>query len=545
MKGSVRQSMAWLHTWSGLVVGWVLLAIFVTGTASYYRADISRWMRPELMQAAPVAPADLPAAAERAVAYLETHAPKARTWFIGLPQPDHPVLDLFWRTRPGEPPGRATLDPRTGGEARARETMGGDFLYRFHFELHMPPLWGRWVVGVCAMIMLIALISGIVTHKRIFVDFFTFRRDKAPRRSFLDAHNVTGVLALPFHLMITYTGLVTLALMYMPWGVTVAYEGDRQAFFAESGQITAPRPPAGRPAALAPIGPMVERALQTVPETLERLTIVNQGDANATVVAVFEEPHGLSHEHPQVAFDGVSGAVIEVLRGGLQPAAKTFTTMVGLHEAHFAGPALRALFFLCGVMGSAMVATGLVLWSLARLPKAEARPFPGLRLVQALNIGSVAGLPAAVAVYFLANRLLPVGLADRSAWEIRAFFAAWIAVALLALARPQRRAWRAGLGGVAVLCLAVVGADLATIEAHPLRRPSGGEALFLWFDGALLALAALFAFAARKVSTYQAPRRAEPAREASLPAAAPRPPKRPAAAAPQRRPESGKQRERA
>ncbi|WP_163591160.1 PepSY-associated TM helix domain-containing protein, partial [Klebsiella variicola] len=78
--------------------------------------------------------------------------------------------------------------------------------YRFHFELHMAPIWGRWVVGVCAFAMLVALISGIVTHRRIFADLFTFRRDKAAQRSWLDAHNVTGVLALPFHLMITYTG---------------------------------------------------------------------------------------------------------------------------------------------------------------------------------------------------------------------------------------------------------------------------------------------------------------------------------------------------
>ncbi|KQT46600.1 peptidase [Methylobacterium sp. Leaf456] len=507
MKGGFRQSMAWLHTWSGLLVGWVLFAIFVTGTASYYRANITGWMQPELARATPVAPTDLPAVAQRAVAYLETHAPKAKTWFIGLPQADRPLLDLFWRTRPGEPPGHVLLDPYTGAEAAVRGTRGGDFLYRFHFELHMPPLWGRWVVGLCGMIMLVALISGIVTHKRIFADFFTFRRDKAPRRSFLDAHNVTGVLALPFHLMITYTGIVTLALMYMPWGVTAAYKGDAQAFFAESGQITAPRLPAGQSAALAPVGPMVERALATVPETLERLTIVNQGDAHATVVAVFEEPHGLSHEHPQVAFDGVTGAVLEVRSGGLEPAAKTFTTMVGLHEAHFAGPALRLLFFFCGVMGSAMVATGLVLWSLARLPKPEARPSLGLRLVQALNIGSIAGLPAGIAVYFLANRLLPPDLADRSAWEIRAFFAAWIAAALIPLARPHRRAWSEMLMLVAGLCLAVVLADVATVEGHPLRRLGDGAALFLWFDGAMLALAVLFAVAASKVARHRTPAR--------------------------------------
>ncbi|KQO69227.1 PepSY-associated TM helix domain-containing protein [Methylobacterium sp. Leaf89] len=506
MRASFRQSMAWLHTWSGLIVGWVLFAIFVTGTASYYRTDISRWMRPELGLAEPLRGPELADATERAVAYLALHAPRARSWFIGLPRPEKPVLDLFWRTRPGEPPGHVHLDPATGAEAVVRDTEGGDFLYRFHFELHMAPLWGRWVVGICAMIMLVALISGILIHRRIFVDFFTFRRDKAPRRSFLDAHNVSGVLALPFHLMITYTGVVTLATFYMPWGVTTAYQGNTQAFFSEAAWITTPRRPANRPAVPTPVGPLVERAVAMVAEPLERLTIVNPGDAHATVVALFSEPRGIARDHPQIALDGVSGAVLEVRGLDLRAAAKTFTTMTGLHEAHFAGGALRLLFFLCGLMGCATVATGIILWSLARLPRAGERAFPGLRLVQALNVGVVVGLPAAVAVYFLANRLLPVGLAGRAEWEIRAFFGAWIIAALVPLARSHRRAWCEGLWVVALLCLAVVAADILTLPQHSLRR-SGADPLFAWFDAAMLALAFLFAVAARRVARYEAPER--------------------------------------
>jgi uncharacterized iron-regulated membrane protein len=37
MKEGFRQSMAWLHTWSGLLVGWVLFMVFAAGTASYFR----------------------------------------------------------------------------------------------------------------------------------------------------------------------------------------------------------------------------------------------------------------------------------------------------------------------------------------------------------------------------------------------------------------------------------------------------------------------------------------------------------------------------
>ena len=496
MQKGFRQSMAWLHAWSGLVVGWVLFAVFVTGTASYYKTEISRWMQPELRAAEAPGPEALAAAVERGVAYMQVHAQGARAWFITPPRPEKPVVELFWRNGPGREPGHVLLDPESGAPAAVRDTKGGDFLYRFHFELNMAPLWGRWVVGICAFVMLVALVSGIVTHRRIFADFFTFRRNaKSAQRGWLDAHNVTGVLALPYHLMITYTGLVTLALMYMPWGMQAAYKGNAQALYAESGQITTPRPPAGRPGQLAPVGPMVMQAVAAIPEPLERVAIQNPRDANATVIAVFEEPHGLSHEHPQAAFDGATGALVELRQGGLRPAAKTFSTMVGLHEAHFAGPALRFLFFLCGLAGCAMVATGLLLWSVARLPKPGARPSLGLRLVDGLNLAAIAGLPAGIAAYFLANRLLPLGLDARADWEIRIFFGAWAVLALIAPFRPRARVWPELLTGVAALYAAVAVADALRIlraGAWPV------EPVFLAFDAAMLALAALLLFAARK-----------------------------------------------
>ena len=51
----LRQSMAWIHTWLGLLAGWILFAMFLTGTASYFRPKITQWMQPEL-RLAPVAP---------------------------------------------------------------------------------------------------------------------------------------------------------------------------------------------------------------------------------------------------------------------------------------------------------------------------------------------------------------------------------------------------------------------------------------------------------------------------------------------------------
>ena len=48
-----RQSMSWLHTWASLILGWLLYAIFVTGTLSFFQNEISTWMKPETHQSIP------------------------------------------------------------------------------------------------------------------------------------------------------------------------------------------------------------------------------------------------------------------------------------------------------------------------------------------------------------------------------------------------------------------------------------------------------------------------------------------------------------
>jgi uncharacterized iron-regulated membrane protein len=474
--------MAWLHTWAGLVVGWVLFAVFVTGTASYYKDDISRWMRPELSETR----VDPVAAATAAGRFLAGRREGSGGWLVTLPKAEEPVTEVYWWESFAGPFHHALLDPATGEPTSARDTRGGDFLYRFHFELALPPIWGRWIVGSCAMVLLIALISGIVTHRRIFADFFTFRPGRSRQRAWLDAHNLVGVLALPFHLMITYTGLVTLGSMLIPWGVQTAYRSQVPLYYEEAGLMPKFRPPAGRPAPGLPLGAFVSRATRAGGEIPESLLVASPGDAAATVSAVFEEPRGLAHLHPQIAYDAVTGT--EWARNGVAgPANRIAAVMYGLHEAHFAAPALRVLFFLCGAMGAATVASGLVLWTVARAPKGAAPEGFGLRLVRLLNIGTIAGLPAGIAAFFLANRLLPLTLAHRAEGEIGAFFGAWILVAVVGALAPRGRGWTITLGLAAAAFLAVVPADLLLV----------GEARFVGFDLAMLAAATLLILAAR------------------------------------------------
>ncbi len=517
MKNGFRQSMAWLHTWTGLLVGWLLLLIFMAGTASYYREEISRWMRPEL----PRSTVSSEVAAERALTFLQHKAPQAESWNVTLPDPRNPAMRMFWRNPESmvKPPvegekrrrgggrfGDATVDPGTGDEVAARETRGGDFFYRLHFDLHyIPVYWARYLVGFCAMFMLVAIITGVITHKKIFKDFFTFRKDKG-LRSWLDFHNVSAVMALPYHAMITYTGIVTLMFMYLPWGVNVAYPKDEDAFFSEAFARLADidTPSEGRAAAL-PIQQLLDAArAEWKGAQVGGFTLYHPGAANAVIDVYQRDGKRLSVDTPSLRYDAVSGALIEAspLSGG---ATQTRGVMYGLHLARFADWGLRALFFVSGLIGCLMVASGVVLWAVKERPKhaKSGKIGFGLRLVDALNIGAVAGLPIAFAAYFWGNRLLPVQMAERADAEVNVFFYAWAAALLAAFIWPKRLmwAWQLYLGAGMFLLIPVINA--LTTHAHLGVTLRTGDWVLAGFDLMMLAFGAVLAYCALRMQRWQ------------------------------------------
>lgn len=508
---SFTQSMAWLHTWGCLLLGWVLFAIFLTGTLAVFDKEIDGWMRPEV----PAYMGTQEDALQRAVDYLQARHADAPSWNINLPTARSSNLSVS--TGEQRRGGGQLLDPTTGEPITARETAGGGFFFRFHFTLNMPRTIGIWIVGVAAMAMLVALISGIVIHKKIFKDFFTFRPGKG-QRSWLDAHNASGVLLLPFHLMITYTGLVIFFLLYMPAAVDALYAGDRQAAIddlrggavaqraARAGAVNPPM--ADVP--LAPLGPILTQA-EAAMGPVGGLSIQNPGRSGARIEVRpvlgnrIELTKGRS-----MSFDGVSGAVLRAPDES-RPSLLTQRVMAGLHFAQFGGYPMRWLYWLCGMVSCGMIATGLVHFCIKRRRKyAEqsqaSRRFH--RLVESLNLAAVVGLSLACIGLLWANRLLPMQLPQRGDWEVRVFFIVWAAGLAHALWRPSLRGWVEQLVLLALLCLGLPVLSLATTSEVPWTDP-----VRLWLELTCVAMGAALLWLARKVAlraavAQPAPRRA-------------------------------------
>lgn len=514
----LRQSMSWLHTWAGLIFGWVLFAMFLTGSLAFFRPEITRWMQPEIqVQSAPAVQAV--ATAQR---YLAENAPDAKRWFITPPSDREPLIQLLYqipKPKPGERGFvRVKLDAATGQAVTPRQTRGGDFFYRFHFELETAFPWGRWLASIAGMFMLVAIISGIITHKKIFADFFTFRPGKGGQRAWMDGHNVLSVLGLPFHLMITFSGLVLFMVMLMPAGIQAVYDNPRD-YTNEVFKAFKVTPPLNQPAPLVPIAPLVAQAEQQWQGRVGRVTVNNPNDAGATITISRHVGDGVSYGlmAPFMRFDGVTGALQES-EAGRSATALTAGVITGLHLGLFAEPVLRWLYFIVSLAGTAMVATGLVLWIAKRRQKArpgDAREAFSLRLVDGLNAGTIAGVVFGVAAVFLANRLLPADMPGRQVWEVRAFFIAW-GLSLVYAFLVQRRKWQ-DLLAVAAAALALVPVvNALTTHRHLGVSLPQGDWVMAGFDLTCLASALFFAWMARKAARA----RKAPARSAGKPRAA-------------------------
>src|SRR5690606_37158598 len=112
MKHSITQSMSWLHTWAGLVLGWALVAIFVTGTLAVFDREITQWMQPEM----PVSSSDREQAVTQAIDYLREHHGSEARWQVQLPTERYGRLAV------------STGEQRRGGKQTVLEPTSGEVL---------------------------------------------------------------------------------------------------------------------------------------------------------------------------------------------------------------------------------------------------------------------------------------------------------------------------------------------------------------------------------------------------------------------------------
>lgn len=532
MLQSFRQSMAWLHTWFGLVLGFILIIVFFFGSLSVFDREIDRWAIPETRfapQAMPSFDAML-APIFRQMTPDEDELAQAKTRVDGplpsaLPMLNwgaytthrDPVLRLFAefsvRNNLNDPDdhvhGSLTIDPRSGSFLpQDRLKIGSEFFYPMHFGLHIS--WnyvGYWLVGFAALVMLAALVSGVVIHRKLFRELFTFRPQKRTQRSILDVHNLTGAVALPFHFIFALSGLIIFASIYLPVSFTqlapLAQKHAQQSAVAKG----LPFKPAGTPAPLASVDAMVLEAKKRwatrgMPGEVGYLTVTHVNDSNSYVSIFRAGSDRVSLVGQGVHFEGPSGRVLyEEPAPNLVVGINEFLT--GLHLQHFEHWLLRWFYVLGGLLGCACITTGFIFFVEKRKQQHARADLGGARWVDAFATTTVTGMLIATVTILVANRLLPIDLPQRADWEKNTFWLVWgltFVHALWRSASVQRArispAWREQCWLIASLAVIAVILNAVTTGDHLIKTVLDGYWPVAGLDLALLVSASVSAMTA-------------------------------------------------
>ncbi len=431
MKRDALKALTNAHAWVGLIISTILFIIFFAGSLSLFREDIMSWERdPYFTVGDDVENFSFDAIISQVTQDYNVHT---HGYFVlQRPTAEQPSSNIYFEEKivPQGNLGDAQLegsvedhidkhlvispDGKILGDGNAFDW--GNFLYKLHYNLHIPEV-GLYFVGVVTLFFFVALLSGVVIHwRKIISKFFQYRKD-GKKDKLLDAHNLIGVMGLPFHIMYAFSGLVfNLLIVYQISYAVALYGGDQAKLFKAAGVVDVHIEETNIAVPVQGIDKLYLTAKESLGEVeITRISIDHFGDESASVTFRGDDKSQFS-TRKEVTYHIASGRELYLtknnydndIRGGL-------AVIASLHFGDFAGYSLRILFFILGIGTCYIILTGNLMWLQKRANlRSEKQNKFGLRLVKAMTTGGFIGTIFATAVGFICARVLPIDMLNRS-----------------------------------------------------------------------------------------------------------------------------------
>ncbi len=226
-----------VHRWTSLICTLFLLILCLTGLPLILKEEIGVWSG-STVEPPPMPAGTLRIGLDRIVADAQAKRPQDAIRYISQSD-DSPAWFVTLGATPDSANATAVYkyDARTGALLRDIEQRSG-FMYvvrALHVEL-LSGLRGTLFLGAMGLAFVLSIVSGVVIYGPYMrkLRFGSVRRQRTRRLYWLDVHNLTGIVAALWMLVVGVTGVVnTLATpMLLYWqrtevlSMTAAWRGE-------------------------------------------------------------------------------------------------------------------------------------------------------------------------------------------------------------------------------------------------------------------------------------------------------------------------------
>jgi ferredoxin-NADP reductase len=326
MNAVFRKKLLWLHTWSGLTVGLVIVLLGITGAGMVLRPQLDKLVNQDLL-VVPQCNARLPL--DTLAATADAAHPEDQLYSIEV-SPDAETSTAIKFTNKD----LVYLNPCTGAILGLQNQYGGyfgivDYLHRFRFMDG-----GRQFAGWMNLVFAILLVVGGIVlwwprTKAALKGAFKFNPRLPGIARTLSLHKVVGL----------YTSLVLLLLTIT--AVPISFEPVRDFIYKATGYVepVAPKSKMLAGAARLPMETLWQRSKSLVPEQ-EWASLrypLKPGDAVAIEILERNMPHADAKSY--VYLDAYSGEMLQVRHyaSGTELGRKIYLYFIALHSGLVGG----------------------------------------------------------------------------------------------------------------------------------------------------------------------------------------------------------------
>ncbi|MEL7002537.1 MAG: PepSY-associated TM helix domain-containing protein [Bacteroidota bacterium] len=430
------------HTVAGIVISFALFVIFYAGAFSLFRHEIMQWENPDMRQPM-VENFDFDKAVEKVDSVYGglNYYQNTNFW---LPTKEAPVLYVYGAINTSDSTTErmaAYVNPidMSVQDVREPKTTVSETVYHLHYFRQIPII-GLYLSGFVALFFLFAIVTGVIIHwKNLLTKFYAFTKVGSWKSIWTNAHTVLGVIGLPFQIIYAVTGaFYALLLLILVPAAFLLYGGDQEKLVNKVNPAAALKVEEDTPSynhhSLSHLYAQVRAAYPT--HEVTRVNTRNFGKEDAVAFWTVEDHKGILSSG-SLAMRMKDGKILEEY--SLIPNKRSYSYSVidfisKLHFATYGGYLLKVIYFVLAMITCFMIVSGILIWRTSRDNNKytfKQRLFH--HRVTKVYLAICLSMFPAFAILFLANKLVPMEIVERSVLVNQIFFLGWLGLTVVGL----------------------------------------------------------------------------------------------------------------